>query len=90
MDGKRIIVTAGGAESPFAKFTEADIDNLKRIDDVISAEPFYEVFVDMKHRNKSTLTMLEFALPQDPVFAKEKFWPASELTDREFPIKQSH
>ncbi|MCL2304170.1 MAG: hypothetical protein FWC43_02360 [Planctomycetaceae bacterium] len=73
MDGKRIIVTTGGAESPVAKFTTAYFDRIREIDGVTSAEPFYEVFVDIKHRNKSTLTMLESALPQDPIFATEKF-----------------
>ena len=73
MDGKRIIVTAAGAESPVAKFKAAHLGQIQEINGVVSVEPFYEVFVDMKHHNKSTLTMLESALPQDPVFAVEKF-----------------
>ena len=73
MDGKRIIVAAGGPESPVAEFTTAHLKRIKDIKNVASVEPFCEVFVEMKSHNRSTLTMLESSLPDDPVFAEEKF-----------------
>ena len=73
MDGRRIEVTAGGAESPIPKFLRSHLDKIETIPEIISAEPYYEVFVDMKYREKSKLTILESTLPQAPVFAHEKF-----------------
>lgn len=71
-EGKRIIGEVG-PESPVATFTESQFGRIEEIPGVVSVEPFYEVFVTIKHGTKSALTMLESSSPQDPEFAAEKF-----------------